>query len=291
MHETRPLLGIGLMLAAVMCFAALDATSKHLSQTFSVPLLVWARYLFHLLLMVIFLGPRLGLGLVRTQRPLANVLRAVMLTGVTGFAMAAFRIMPLAETTALLFVTPLIVALLAGPVLGERVGTARWLAVLAGFGGVLLIARPDGELSTAGVLWTLAAAGCYTAYQLQTRQLAATESTWTMLFYTALVGTALMTLALPLFWAGPSPTWSQAGLICTLGLYGGTGHYLLIRAFRYARASTLSPFLYAQLVWAMLLGWLVYGHWPDHTSLVGMTIIAGSSLLMAAWERRQQPRQ
>lgn len=286
MHEHKPLLGIGLMLAAVMCFAALDATSKHLSQTFSVPLLVWARYLFHFLLMLIFLGPRLGLGLVRTRRPVANVFRATMLTGVTGFAMAAFRTMPLAETTALLFVTPLIVALLAGPVLGERVGTARWLAVLGGFGGVLLIARPDGELSTTGVLWTLAAAACYTAYQLQTRQLAATENTWTMLFYTALVGSALMTLALPLFWTGPTPSWSQAALIATLGLYGGTGHYLLIRAFRYARASTLSPFLYAQLVWATLLGWLVYGHLPDHTSLIGIAIIASSSLLMATWEKR-----
>ncbi len=149
------------MLAALLCFALLDATSKHLSQTFNVPLLVWARYTVHCLLMLVFLGPSLGTRLVATSRPVAQVLRALLLVGVTGFAMAAFRVMPLAETTALLFVTPLIVALLAGPFLGERVGKARWLAALVGFAGTLLIARPGGALALDGVLYTTIAAICY----------------------------------------------------------------------------------------------------------------------------------
>jgi len=143
------------MLSAVFCFALLDATSKHLSQTFNVPLLVWARYSVHLLLMLILFGPSRRLRLIATARPIAQIARALLLVGVTGFAMAAFRVMPLAETTALLFITPLIVALLAGPMLGEHVGSRRWLAALAGFGGTLLIVRPSGDLPADGIVFAM----------------------------------------------------------------------------------------------------------------------------------------
>lgn len=289
MPEQKPLLGIGLMLAAVLCFAALDATSKALSQTFNVPLLVWARYGFHLLLMLAFLGPSMRLRLVKTRRPVLQTVRALLLVGVTGFAMAAFRLMPLAETTAILFVTPLAVAVFAGPFLGERVGAARWVAVAAGFAGVLLIARPGGNLPAAGVTFTLLAAACYTGYQIQTRILAPGENTWTMLFYTALVGTIGMSAALPLFWSGPPPSLTEALMIASLGIYGGSGHFMLISAFRHARASTLSPLLYVQLVWAALFGWLFFGHVPDAPAVAGMAIIAVGSLAIAAWERRDAP--
>ncbi|MDD5248367.1 MAG: DMT family transporter [Rhodocyclaceae bacterium] len=287
MPAPRPLFAIGLMLLAVLCFAALDATSKTLSQTFAVPLLVWARYTFHFLLMVVFLAPSMKIRLIATRRPRLQVLRALMLVGTTGFAMASFRTMPLAEATAILFVTPLAVALLAGPLLGERVGTTRWIAVVAGFGGMLLVARPGGAMSAAGIAWALAAAACYTIYQIQTRMLSPSENTWTMLFYTALVGTVAMSLGLPLFWSGALPTPLQALMIASLGIYGGTGHFLLIRAFRHVAASTLSPFLYAQLVWAAVFGWLFYGHVPDGISIAGMAIIAGSSIAMAAFEQRR----
>lgn len=284
--EQRPLLGIVLMLGAVLCFAALDATSKILSQTFSVPLLVWARYGFHLLLMLVFLGPTMRLRLVRTRRPVLQTVRALLLVGVTGFAMAAFRLMPLAETTAILFVTPLAVAVLAGRFLGERVGFARWLALLAGFAGMLLIARPGSDLSPPGVMFTLLAAACYSVYQIQTRMLSPSENTWTMLFYTALVGTVSMSLALPLFWSGPLPSLHEAAMIASLGIYGGTGHFMLITAFRHARASTLAPLLYVQLIWAGLFGWLFFGHVPDALSVAGAAAIVASSLAVAGWERR-----
>lgn len=287
MPEARPIFGIGLMLLAVLCFAALDATSKTLSQTFAVPLLVWARYTFHCLLMLLFLAPALQFKLVATRRPRLQVMRALMLVGTTGFAMMSFRTMPLAEATAILFVAPLAVALLAGPLLGEQIGRARWIVVVAGFCGMLLVARPGGAMSAAGIAWSLAAAACYTIYQIQTRMLSPSEDTWTLLFYTALVGTVVMSLGLPLFWAGPRPTPLQALMIASLGIYGGTGHFLLIRAFRHAAASALSPFLYAQLIWAALFGWLFYRHVPDGISIAGMAIIAGSSIAMAACERRR----
>ncbi|MBI4998830.1 MAG: DMT family transporter [Rhodocyclales bacterium] len=285
MHSHHPLRAVTLMLAAMLCFALLDATSKHLSQTFNVPLLVWARYTVHLVLMVVLLGPRHGLGLVRTKRPLAQIARGLLLVAVTGFAMAAFQIMPLAETTALIFVTPLIVALLAGPMLGEKVGLPRWIAALVGFGGMVLIARPGSALAPAGIAYTMIAAVCYAFYQIQTRRMTATEKPLTMVFYTALAGTAVMSLALPWIWSGPTPEPLEALMICSLALYGGTGHFLLTHAFRHAPASTLAPFLYAQLIWASLLGWLFYDQWPDAFSIAGMVTIVAGGITVALVER------
>lgn len=274
------------MLAAVLCFALLDATAKHLSQSFPVPMLVWARYTLHFVLMLVFLAPSLRWKLVATQRPAMQVVRALMLVGTTGFAMAAFRHLPLAETTALIFVTPLIVALLAGPFLGERLRPLHWGASIFGFLGALLIARPGGALNPTGILLVLGAAVCYSIYQIQTRQLSPSESTLTMLFYTALVGTASMTLAAPLYWGGPLPDLTEGLMIASLGIYGGTGHYLLTKAFRIAPATTLSPFLYVQLLWATLLGWIVFDHWPDGATLAGMAIIAAGSVTLALTQRR-----
>ncbi len=285
MPEARPFFGILLMVGAGLCFAALDATSKHLTQTFSVPMLVWARYTVHLVLMVIFLAPSMRAKLIATQRPAALTARALMLVGTTGFAMAGISIMPLAESTAFLFVTPLIVVILASWLLKESVSTGRWIAIITGFAGVLLIARPGGALSTQGIVLMALAAGCYAIYQVQTRQMSITENTVTMLFYTALVGTVSMSLASPLYWGGPMPNPWQALSIASLGIYGGTGHLLMTRAFRHAPASTLSPFLYTQLIWAILLGWMFYDHLPDLLSIAGMAVIAISSLSIALSER------
>ena len=161
MPEGRPFVGILLMLGAGLCFAALDATSKHLTQTFSVPMLVWARYTVHFALMVIFLAPSMRAKLIATRRPLAMTARALMLVGTTGFAMAGISIMPLAESTAFLFVTPLIVVILASWLLKESINAGRWIAVAAGFAGALLIARPGGALSTPGIILMSLAACCY----------------------------------------------------------------------------------------------------------------------------------
>lgn len=281
----QPLRGIALFLAAMLLFSLLDATAKHLSQTFPVSMLVWARYTLHCLLMVVFLAPSMGAKLVATRRPLAQIVRGVMLVIVTGFGIAALQRMPLAETTALVFITPLLVTVLAVPLLKERIPPARWAAVVLGFCGVLLIARPGGAMTGTGVAFALIAALAYSLYQILTRQLAGLEHPISMLFYTALMGTVVMTLGLPWFWDGPMPDPEQALLIASLGIYGGSGHFLLIRAFRLAPASLLSPFLYVQLIWATALGWLVFGHFPDALAMTGMAIIAASGLSIALSER------
>lgn len=282
----HPLRGILLFMLALMLFAMLDATSKHLTASFAVPLLVWARYALHFVIMLIFVAPSMRLQLVRTDNLALQVVRALALVGTTGFAMMAFRTMPLAEATAVLFLAPLLVTLLAGPFLHERIGAGRWAAVIVGFAGVLLIARPGGALSLAGILWALAGAACYAVYQILTRRLSHAEHPLTLLFYTALVGTAVMSLALPWFWFEFSPSPLQWLKIASLGFYGGVGHFLLIRAFRLAPASTLTPFGYTQLIWAGLLGWLVFGHIPDAMTAAGMAVIAASGLWLALGERQ-----
>jgi drug/metabolite transporter (DMT)-like permease len=287
--EPRVITGILLMLGAVFCFAALDAMSKHMAQTFPVPMLVWARYSVHFLLMLIFLAPSMRLKLVTTDHPRMQIIRGLTLVGTSLFAMAGFAILPLAEATAFLFVAPLIVVILARFLLHEHITAGRWLAVVAGFAGALLIARPGGALSVNGVIFMALAAICYAFYQVQTRRLSTTENTLTMLFYTALVGTLSMTLATPFYWGGPLPDGVQSLQIASMGLFGGTGHLLLTRAFRHAPASMLSPITYAQIIWATLFGWVFYGHLPDGLSLIGIGVIAASSLFIALSERIRKP--
>lgn len=281
-----PLRGVALMLTALLFFAALDAAVKYLTSRFSLPFVVWSRYTGHCLMMLLFLAPRHGRALVRARRPGLQVLRGLLLLGTTALGAVALKNMPLAETTAIVFVTPLLVTVLAVPMLGERLSPVRLVAVLIGLGGVLLLARPGGDLSAPGVGFALAAAGCYSLYQIYTRRAAASEEPLAMLFYTALVGTIVSSAALPWFWDGPTPSAGDAALLGILGFLGGSGHFLMIRAFRLAPVSTLSPFLYVQLVWATLLGWLVFGHLPDAWAVAGIAIIAGSGLLVAFGPRR-----
>ena len=278
--------GILLFLAALFLFAALDATAKYMNAFFAVPLLVWARYLVHFVFMLVFMAPGMGREIIATRRPWLMSFRALMLVGVTLLAQLALKTLPLAETTALLFVTPLLVALLAGPLLGEQVRPRTWLATVAGFAGVLLIARPGGAMAGPGIAYALGGALCYAIYQILTRKLAATEHPTRLLFYTAMVGTLSMSLTLPAYWDGQMPTLTQSLLITSLGLYGGVGHALLIRAFREAPASTLSPLLYIQLIWATLLGWWVFNQLPDLLAITGMLIIGASGLSLAI--RRQR---
>lgn len=276
-----------LFLAALFLFAAADTTFKYLSAFFTVPLLVWARFFVHLVLMLFTVAPGSGRALIVTGKPWLMTLRALMLVGASLFLQHAFKDLPLAETTSIFFVTPMLVALLAGPLLGERLSLRTWLATLGGFTGVLLIARPGGAMFGSGVVYTLAAALCYACYQLLTRKLSESEPVLRQLFYTALVGTAVMSLTLPGYWTGDIPTPGHALLILSLGVSGGVGHFLFIRAFRDTPASSLAPMLYFQLIWVTLLGWLVFGQYPDWLSTLGMLVIGASGLsLVLRWPRR-----
>lgn len=277
--------GIFLMLCAVLLFASMDATAKWLTAKYPVPMLVWARYLVHCVLMLVFLFPSHGRRLWYSPRPGLQIARALMLLGVTGFTMLGFRLLSLTVATTIAFVAPLLVGLLAGPVLKEKVGSIQAVALLVGLVGVVLIARPGGEVPLLGVVFAGLGALCYTVYQLLTRMLAPFESSVTMLFYTALVGTLMSSLALPWTWTEIHPGGLDTLLICMLGVLGGSGHYLLIRAFRITPASTLAPFLYAQLVWAGLLDLIIFAHLPDGTTWIGIALIVAAGLAVVVKEK------
>lgn len=278
--------GILLFLLALLLFAILDASAKYLTAFYAVPFLVWARYAVHLVVMLVAVAPSQGRALITTRHPWLMVVRALLLCALTLFAQLAFRVLPLAETTAIVFITPLLVALLAGPMLGETVTKKSWLATLAGFAGVMLITRPGSNLDPTGVACALAGAVCYALYQILTRRLAASETPLRQLFYTALIGTLAMSLVLPGVWPATLPTPFELLLLVGLGLCGGIGHFLLIRALRETPASLLAPLLYVQLVWAALLGWWVFGDVPDAWTALGMGIIGASGLSLVLGRRK-----
>ncbi len=278
--------GTLLFLTALLLFAVSDATAKYMSAFFAIPLLAWARYVTQLIFMLVVTAPRMGREIVVTGRLGLMILRALMQVTSTVCVLLAFRTLPLAETTAIVFITPVLVALLAGPLLGETLHLRHWLATLAGFAGVLLIVRPGGAIEGIGVVYAFGASLTYAAYQLLTRQLSRTEPALRQLFYIALVGAIVMSCSLPWFWNGTIPKPTHALLILSLGFYGGTGHFLLIRAFDEAPVSSLSPMLYIQLIWAMALVWIVFGQLPDLLSIAGMLVIGASGLSLALRRRR-----
>ncbi|QID19752.1 DMT family transporter [Nitrogeniibacter mangrovi] len=270
-----------MLVTAVLFFVLLDSTSKHLSRHWSVSLLVWVRYSVHLLLMSALLMPRMGRRLVSTRRPALQIVRAGCLLITSWFIVAALQRMPLAETTAILFSAPLLVTVLARLVLHEHVAPLRWAAVVLGFVGVLLVARPTGDVDLTGLALALCGAGGFAGYQVLTRLLSPTERPLTLLFYTALVGTVCMSVALPWIWAGPLPDARALMQMTSMGVFGGIGHFLLIQAFRLAPASTLSPVLYVQLAWATLLGWLFFDQLPGPIGAVGIIVIGIAGVMTA----------
>ena len=272
-ESERILAGIGLVLLAVGCFATLDTATK-ISIT-AVPILmgVWFRYAFQAVVTSLVLLPRHGTALLRTAHPRYHLLRGALLLVTSIFAFFSLRYMPLAEFTSIVLIAPLVVTLLAATVLKEQVSPLRWALVAGGFAGTLVILRPGGGAFTWAMLLPFGLVITNAWFQVLTSKLAQTENPLTMHFYTGWAGTLLASVALPFAWQS-LPSWHWWALLCLLGLMGTVGHFMLILAFQRAPASTLTPYLSAQIAFAMLGGWLVFSHVPDVVSLVGMGMIA-----------------
>ena len=273
----RSLPAVALMCTAVLCFTILDSVAKHLSASHPVAMIVWGRFAVHLLALVL-LAPLLGgRRLVATRRPWLQIGRGGLLVVATGSIFLAVKYLPLTQAYAISFTSPLFVALLAGALLGERVGLLRWLAIGVGFLGVLIVIRPDLEMHWAVALPVVMALA-WALYQVATRALAATDAAPTTLFYTGLCGVAVLTPAVPLFWSELSL--SDWGLLGAAGLTALGGHFLLIRAYAMAPAAVLAPFVYVQIVWAAILGWTVFGEVPDGATLAGGALVIASGLVV-----------
>jgi drug/metabolite transporter (DMT)-like permease len=267
------LAGIALVLGACACFSALDTTTKYVSA--SVPLLMalWFRYAFQAIATTVSVLPVRGMSALRTLHPKFQLLRGLLLLASSLLAFASLKYMPVGEFTAIVMIAPLAVTVLAATVLRERVSPTRWALVAGGFAGTLVIIRPGAQNFNWASLLPLGLVVTNAWFQVLTSKLARTEDPVTMHLYTGWVGALLATLALPLVWTTLPVWWLWAGL-CFMGLMATVGHYFLILAFQRAPAATLTPYLYGQIGFSMLGGWLVFSHVPDAWSMLGIAMIA-----------------
>jgi drug/metabolite transporter (DMT)-like permease len=284
-HERRQrLTGIALMCGAVACFGLLDATAKYLNLHMNTLQVVWARYAGAFLLPFIVSNPWTTPGLFRTTRPGLQIFRSALLLGSTIGNFTAVKYLQLDQAVSIVFSTPFFVAALSGPILGEWVGWKRWAAIGVGFVGVLLVTRPGAGGIHPAALLSLGSALCYALYSIMTRVLARTDSNETTLFYSNLVGAAAMTPVVAFVWVTPTEALLIA-LMVAAGALGSLGHFLLIAGHRLAPAAVLSPFIYTELVWVIILGFVIFGDVPNGWTLAGASVVVGSGLYLLHRER------
>ncbi len=278
---------IALLLGAQLCFNLVDTAGKYLVRDFPVVTVTWARNFCQLAFTLLYVS-LIGAGVtLRTKRPGLQLARGLVLLGFTGFLLASLKYLPQAEAASISFVAPLAILVLAGPMLGEHVGWARWAAVIAGFAGMLLVVRPGAGLAPIGVAFALATLVCNTAFQLLSRKLATVDKPMTTVLLSTLITTVGATLLLPIEWPDHWPNAWQALLFLSFGATSSVSHILLISAYRLAPASFIAPFIYAHIVMATLCGWLFFGQFPDLVTLAGIGTIVASGAAIAAYERRR----
>lgn len=276
--------GIALMCAAVLCFAGLDASAKWLNRLMDPLQTVWVRYVVSVVFVTLLINPITRPGVLRSSRPWLQIGRSVLLFLSTILNFFALIYLQLAQTSSIQFATPLLVALIAGPLLGEWAGPRRLVAIAIGFLGVLVVTRPGlGGMHPAALL-TVTGTLCYAFYNIATRVLAAHDAAETTMVYSGLAGLVLTTPLMPFVWTTPaSPlVWL---MMAAVGAFGALGHWLLILAHRRAPAPILAPFIYTQIVWMIALGFFVFGDVPDMWTLAGGGIVVASGLYLFYRER------
>ena len=273
--------GIVLMLCGTALFGCGESVVKLLTRHYDTVQIAWGRYVFHT---VVFLAIFARSGIVtqmRTARPWLQFSRSTILLLGTILYFSALQYLALADAVAINFFAPLLVTAFSIPILGEQVGIRRWIAILVGFAGVMVIIRPGlGVMHWAAIL-PLGTAVCYALYQVLTRMAGRTDHARTSLFWSAAVGAVVMSVFVPFRWTAPDALgWA---MMAATGCLFGLGHYLLIKGLERAPVSVLSPFIYSQLIWATTLGFLVFGDFPDGFSILGALIVTGSGLYV--WHR------
>ena len=288
-HSEQPgqrLRAIALMLTALVLFSALDATAKYLAQQHHMPVveIVWLRFLGQVLYMVaIYWAFRLP-ALLRTSQLWPQLGRSSLLFGTTAFNFLALAHLRMDQTITVVFLTPLTVALLAGPLLGEWVGWRRMLAILVGFVGVVIAVWRGADAFDPAFLYSFGSMLSYAGFMLVTRVVAGRDPPFVTLFYSMLVGAVGVAPFALYQWVSPQ-TLGVWLAVASLGMLGGSGHYLFIHAYRLAPASMLAPFLYFQLLAMVALGYLVFGDVPDMRTAIGAGIVVASGLYLFARER------
>lgn len=268
----RAVAGVAFLVCAMACFAVLDTAVKVVGAFISVLVAVWFRYMFQAVAVTAVMLPVRGRRLWRTEHPRFQLLRGLLLLAVSALSFVSVQFMPLGEFTAFVMTTPLVVTLLAAAFLGEKVSPLRWSLVAGGFVGALLVVQPGGATIGWATLLPIVMVLTYAGFQILTSRMARTEDPMTMHFYTGWVGALVASAVLPFVWQAMPDTRTFA-LLCLVGLMGTVGHFLLILAFARTSASTLTPFVYTQIGFAMFCGWLVFDHVPGPLESLGIALI------------------
>jgi drug/metabolite transporter (DMT)-like permease len=291
MKASSALSGIVFAVTAMACFAVLDTTNKILVAGVPLLMILWVRYMFQAIATSLVMLPRRGLAIFQTQHLWLQLLRGLLLVACSLLAFISLQRMPVAEFTAIGMLTPLAVTLLARFLMHEHVSPLRWVFVVGGMLGALLIVRPGASMSYEDALLPLVMVMAYACFQTLTSYMARTENPMTLHFYTGLVG-ALLASVLVLGWWTTQISLLQWLQLVLVGTMGTLGHYLLILAFTKAPAATVTPFLYSGIAFATLGGWLVFSHVPDRLAFFGMLLIVLCGL-GAGWlshrEHNQSP--
>lgn len=287
----NPFRGIALLLGATMFFSVSDSLAKLLGQSLPAIEITWIRYVIFVVMALILVTPHGGRGnrMAIAMRRLKvrslglQIARGVGLVLSALLYIEALKFLPMADAAAVGFVSPLLITALSVPMLHEVVGIRRWIAILVGLAGVLVIVQPGtGAFQPAAAL-VVGSSSAWALASVLTRKMAATDDAATTLLYSAAVGLVLLSVLLPFDYVAPE--WWQWGLCLALGIIASTGQYLMVLAYRHAGASLLAPFSYVQLLWATALGWLIFDALPDQWTLLGAAIIVASGLYTVHRER------
>lgn len=285
-EAAAPASAILLVIGACFFFSFLDTAAKYLVvQGMAAPFVVWVRFAVHLVLVLVLFRAWSGLTMARTANLPAQILRGVLMFSSTILNFTALQTLQLAETISISFFSPMLIVALAGPLLGEWAGWRRWLAILVGFVGVLIITRPGFSGFGIGHVFALGFVVCHSLYVIMTRRLGGTESAESLIFYSALTPALFLLPAVPLYGSMPQGA-LQWILLAVTGICGALGHWLLIKAYQKATTAALAPYPYSQIVWMVGLGWLVFADLPDLWTLVGAAIIVASGLYIVHREHR-----
>jgi drug/metabolite transporter (DMT)-like permease len=279
------LTGIGLVSLTYLLFALLDGSAKWLVGSIPVIMVVWLRFVTQVVILGAVLFPLRGRSLVRTAHLRWHVLRALMFVAMTGINFWALQYLQLTVTSSIFFTVPIIIALVSAPLLGEKLDRGRWAAIISGFVGVLVIVRPGSADFHPAMLACVVNAVLYAMFMLMTRRLAAYDSPETIQYLPAVGAALLLTPFALAAWQWPD-TWLEWTVACLTGVLGGAGHYLLALAHRYAPAGVIAPFLYQQVLYMALFGYLVFGDVPSAAVWAGAAIVIGSGLYLFSRERR-----
>jgi len=279
------LTGIGLVSLTYLVFALLDGSAKWLVGTMPVIMVVWLRFATHVVVAGAVLFPLKGLALVKTSHWRWHLVRALMFMAMTGINFWALQYLQLTVTSSIFFSVPLIIALASASFLGEKLAPGKWIAIITGFAGVLVIVRPWGAEFHPAMLASVVNALLYAVFMMMTRRLAAYDSPETIQYLPAVgaaIGLAPFAIAA---WETPDG-WLEWTVACLMGVLGGLGHYLLALAHRYAPASVIAPFLYQQVIYMALFGYLVFGDVPSAWVWLGAAVVIGSGLYLFSREQR-----